>query len=238
MTPGTAIFRMAFELSPIMLTGGLAQQMTGGALPIIVFTEAANFINGLLSGGANIELDFFFAHFQPMPGSTLIDQQIGTYPFANQAVAANATIAQPLQLSMLMRCMARGALGYGTKLLTMMALQQVLAQHNSLGGTYVVVTPAGIYSNGILTALRDVSDARTEQTQNSYQWDFTFPLLTLEQAEQVQGSLMSKLTNQTQLGAGSSWSGAGPAVGNPSSLLAPSVISSAATPAGITAPFI
>src|SRR5271154_3476897 len=98
---GTAIWKLGFELSPIMLTGGLAGPM-GGMLPIIAYTEAINFVGGLLSGTENIEMDDFFAHFQPLPGSTLINLELGTYPFANQTVAANATIKQPLHLSLLM----------------------------------------------------------------------------------------------------------------------------------------
>src|SRR5208283_2080625 len=105
----------------------------GGTLPIIAFTEAANFTLGLLSGPQNIALDQFFAHFQPLPGSTLFDLQVGTYPFANQQVAANCTIQQPTSLSYVMRCPARGAIGYVAKLGTMTLLQNALQQHAALG---------------------------------------------------------------------------------------------------------
>lgn len=233
---GLAAFQLSFELSPILLIDGIATQIAGGVLPIIAITEAANFITGLLSGGSNLNLDNFFAHFQPLPGSTLFDLQIGTYPFANQSVAANATIMQPLQLSMLMRCPARNVLGYAAKLGTMMALQQVLSQHAALGGTYIVITPSYFYTNGILTNLRDVSDPESHQVQNAYQWDFTFPLLTLNQAQSVQNSLMSKLTGQTQLDS-TSWSGVGNTVASPSSLGATSLVPAAQSGAATTAPF-
>jgi len=242
MSPGLAAFKLAFQLSPIVLTGGLASSvtgsLTGGALPIIALTEAVHFIFGLLSGAENIELDDFFAHFEPLPGSTLVDNQIGTYPFANQSVAANAIIAQPLQLSMLMRCPARDELGYATKLITMMALKQALDQHNQSGGTYTVVTPSYFYTNGIMTGMRDVSNGQSHQVQNAYQMDFTFPLLTLQAAQQAQNSLMSQLTSGTQISGQPAWSGAGNAVGNANSLISPSVIpSSASLPGTSVAPF-
>lgn len=238
MTPGLAIFKLAFELSPILLTNGIAIDVPGGALPIIAFTEAAHFVSGLLSGAANIELDDFFAHFQPLPGSTLIDNQVGMYPFANQSVAANAIIAQPLQLSMLMRCPARDELGYATKLVTMLALKAVLDQHNNRGGTYTIVTPSYFYTNGILMGMRDVSDPQSHQVQNAYQLDFLFPLLTLEAAQSVQNNLMSRLTGGTQVSGQPAWSGLTPTVGNANSLAGPSLIpASSGLPAATTAPF-
>ncbi len=238
MTPGLAIFKLAFQLSPVLLTNGIAKYVPGGALPIIALTEAAHFLTGLLSGAGNIELDDFFAHFQPMPGGTLVDNQIGMYPFANQAVAANAIIAQPLQLSMLMRCPARDELGYATKLATMLALKAVLDQHNNLGGTYTVVTPSYFYTNGILTGMRDVSDAQSKQVQNAWQLDFLFPLLTLETAQSVQNNLMSKLTGGTQLSGQPTWSGITPSIGNVNSLAGPALIPSlSGSPAATTAPF-
>lgn len=205
--PGYYAFKLAFELSPILMVNGLAKNIPGGTLPIVAITQALDFFTSLISGSENIELDAFFARFQPLPGSTLVDYQVGTYPFANQTIAANALIQQPLQLSMLMRCPARDFLGYGTKLITMTALQEAMTQHASLGGTYTVLTPSLFYTNGLLTAMRDVSDAQSKQAQNAYQLDFTFPLLTLEAAQEAQNSLMSKITNGTQISGQPAWSG-------------------------------
>lgn len=214
---GLAIWSLAFQKSPIMLTGGLAGPM-GGMLPIIAFTEAINFVAGLISGTDNIEMDNFFANFQPLPGSTLINLEIGSYPFANQTVAANATIKQPRQLSMLMRCPARNELGYYAKLATMTALQQALDQHSSLGGTYTIITMSQIYTNGILTALRDVSDPESHQVQNAYQWDFTFPLLTLNDAQSAQNNLMGQLTSGTQVTDPPAWSSVSTAINSPNNV--------------------
>lgn len=225
MSPGLAVFKLAFQLSPIMFVGGIATNLPGGMLPIIAITEATHFLTGLLSGADNIELDNFFANFAPMPGSSLAKFEVGTYPMANQAVAGNAILASPVNLSMLMHCPARDELGYPLKLVTMMALRQVIQQHAVLGGTYTIVTPAGFYQNGILLDLRDVSDGRSTQPQNAYQWDFFFPLLTLQQAQAAQSSLMSKLTSGTQTDG--SWSGGGSAVASPNSLATPSIIPSA-----------
>ncbi len=219
---GTSIWKLGFQLSPIMLTGGIAGGL-GGMLPIIAFTQAVDFVAGILSGTVDLEMDDFFAHFQPLPGSTLIDVELGNYPFANQTIAANAIIKQPLRLSMLMRCPVRNELSYFTKLATMTLLQQVLDYHSSNGGTYTVITPAQIYTNGILKTLRDVSDQESKQVQNAYMWDFEFPLITLAQAAQAQNSLMGQLTAGTQV-TSPTWSGVGNSISAPNSLIGSSII--------------
>lgn len=234
-TPGSIAYKLAFEISPIILVGGV---IPGGMLPIITFTQAIDFVAGILSGSDVTDLDEFFAHFQPLSGGTLIDNQIGTYPFANQAVAANAIIAQPLMLSMLMICPARGELGYPLKLATMIALQAVLSQHNAAGGTYSVVTPSFFYTNGIMTGMRDISSQRSKQPQTEWQLDFAFPLLTLEQATSVQSALMQKITNGTQIDGAPAWSNPANVVGNPNPAVTPSVVPAAADlPGASTAPF-
>jgi hypothetical protein len=238
--PGFVAFKLAYQVSPILLTGGLAGQIPGGVLPIIAITEAASFFSGLLTGPDNIELDNFWATFRPMPGGTLIDNQIGTYPFANQAVAANAIIAQPLVLSMLMQCPARAGLGMITKLITVTALKLALDQHNQSGGTYTVVTPSYFYTNGILLNMRDVTPGDSvDQPQSHWQLDFAFPLLTLNAAQQLQNNLMAKLTNGSQVDGQPAWSGTSPTVGAPNSLAAPSLIPvTSGLPSANTAPFI
>lgn len=217
---GRTIFRLGYEISPIVLVGGWAAGMSGGYMPIVALTETANFILGLLRGSADLTLDDFFAHFRPAPGSTLIDNQIGRYPFANQTVAANAIITQPLKVSLLMVCPVRAEGGYTNKLITMTALQQTLAQHNVSGGTYIVATPSYVYANCVMTGMRDVSSGETKQPQTAWQLDFEQPLITLAEAQAAQNSLMSKLT--AGLPTDGALSGPGVAAGNPTaSLVAP-----------------
>lgn len=236
ISPGLTAFKLSFEISPVILTGGIAQAIPGGMLPIVAITEALNFVDGLLSGGDALSLDDFFAHFVPLPGSTLIDQQIGEYTFANQAVAANATIAQPLQIALRMICPAKEDLGYAVKLATMTALQATLAQHNSAGGTYTVATPSYFYTNCVMLDLTDGSNQQSKQAQNTYVWRFRRPLLTLQDAQQAQNNLMSQITNGTQINGVPAWSGLGPTVGNPASLAGPAgAVPSAISPAGANA---
>lgn len=230
----SSAFKLGFQISPIILTGGVATNIPGGMLPIVSITEAANFVTGLLSGGTETSLDDFFAHFQPAPGMTLVENAVGHYPFANQAIAANAIIAQPLRLSMLMICPVKSEGGYIAKLATMSALKAVLAQHGASGGLYTVATPSGILPNGILLTLRDISAGDTKQVQHTWQWDFEFPLVTLQQAEQAQNTLTSKLTNG--LPTDGSLSGAGSTIGIPASGAAPSLIPAAQPLSGVLAP--
>lgn len=227
-------FQLGFDISPIILTGGGSlTNLTGGMLPIVAITEAASFVNGILNGGIETGLDDFFAHFRPLPGSTLIDNAVGHYPFANQAIAANAIITQPLRISLLMFCPAKDTGGYIAKLATMTALQNALSQHIASGGTFTVATPSFIYTNCLLLSLKDISGGETKQAQYVWQWDFEQPLITQQDADQAQNSLMQKLTNGSPTDG--SLSGPGNTVGFPPSGAAPSVIPSTQSLAGASA---
>jgi hypothetical protein len=238
ISAGLAAYKLSFQLSPVILTGGIATNIPGGMLPILAVTEALNFTDGLLSGGDDLDLDNFFANYYPVAGSTLIDQVLGEYPFANQAVAANAVIRQPLVISLRMVCPARGEGGYAIKLATMMALQATLSQHNASGGTYTVATPSFFYTNCVHLRLYDVSNTADKQPQNTYQWDFRKPLLTLEDAQQAQNNLMSQISAGTPINGQPAWSGLSPTVGNPASLGAIGTVPAAGSPvaAGAASP--
>ena len=236
MTPGTAQWILSFQLAPIVLCGGIAQNVPGGVMPITQITEAASFPAGLLNAGGPPNLDDYFANFAPLPGATLGENQIGEYPFANQSVAANALIAQPLTISMLMICPARQPGGYATALATMMSLAAALNQHDSLAGTYTIVTPRQYFTDCVRLRMVDVSSAETHQAQNSWQLDFRKPLLTLEAAQAAQNTLMAKMGGGTQIVGQPGYSGSGPTVGQPSSLAGTSLPSGAATAGAGTAP--
>ena len=105
-----ADFKLSFELSPIYLTGGIAGNISGGYMPIIQLTQGLDF--STLLGGLTLDPDDYFAHFKPISGKRLTSQAIGTFPFANQATAANAVIQMPLNVSMLMICPAGNSVSY------------------------------------------------------------------------------------------------------------------------------
>lgn len=226
-------FQLSYEISPIILTGGSASGVPGGMNPIISMLQPDAFSDGgISSDGSDLPLDQYFAKFVPLPGSTLIENAVGEYPFANQAVAANAIITQPLKLSMLMICPVKDG-GYSQKLSIMTALRSSLADHINQGGTFSVATPAFLYTNLLLLRLTDVTDGQTKQVQMQYQWDFYKPLLTQEDAEAAENNLMSKISGGTPVeGDPPTWSGTPPTVGEPPSLAAPSVIPAASNLSG------
>lgn len=190
------IFQLGYEISPIILNNGIADLIPGKMLPIVAITEFANFTSALIGGNLDLSLDNYFAHFKPLPGSELINNEIADYPFANLTVAANSIIARPLPISLIMNCPAKSEGDYVLKLATMTALKKVLDQHNQSGGTYTVATPSYIYTNCLLKNLRDVS-AQSTQVQTAWQWDFEQPLLTQSQANATQmvlNSVMSKIS--------------------------------------------
>jgi hypothetical protein len=175
-----------------------------------------------------------------MPGGTVLDLQIGEYPFANQAIAANALIQQPLQVSMVLKIPATPApvsgigisigpisssgisnigTGYLSKSAMFTFFAQSLQRHANLGGLYGVLTPALTYSNCILKRLQDISDAQSSQAQWQWRLDFEQPLLSTQQAQQAQNTLMNKLSTGAAIPGTPSYSG--PALPN-TSLIAPS----------------
>lgn len=192
-------YELAFQISPIILQGGIAASVQGGMLPIISLT-----------GGPTKDATEAFAIYLPLPGSTLISQSVGMYPFANQSIAANATVQQPLTLSLAMIAPVNQAGGYLTKLQAFSALQRSLEQHNAAGGTYIVATPAFVYKDLILTAMTDITPEvsdENKQVQIQYQLDFIQPIVTLQGAAAAQSALMQKITNGTKFNGAPTWSG-------------------------------
>jgi hypothetical protein len=210
MGVGLAAFKMAFELSPIILVGGVADLVPFKMLPIMAITEAINLPLGLLGPSGDVNLDNFFAHYQPLPGASLIEQDIATYPFANQQTAANAIITKPMQVSFQMTVPAKGPGGYYAKLPIMMMLQRVLETHNKSGGTYTLLTPSFIYVNCLLVSMRDTSTSATRQVQNTWQLEFVKPLITINDAQNAEGALnnlMQQMDSGSQVAGQPSLSG-------------------------------
>lgn len=224
---GQAAFKIAYELSPIYLTGGIAANMPGGSLPILTVLQVASFSAGVLQNAGGIDTttdtDQFFAHFKPLPGAELIVQDIAHYPFANQAVAANATIQKPLRIGLRMTAPASPTVPYSTKLSIMTALQNQLVAHNAAGGTYTVFTPSFYYTDCLLESLAQEGE-EGEQSQVSWRWIFEQPLLTLQSAQAAQNNLMAKFTSGAQITGQPAYSGLAPTVGTPSSLAQGSVV--------------
>jgi len=186
-----------------MLVGGIVSAAQGGQMPIIYFTGDLDIFNN-----PDADPQDFFARFLPLPGSTLISNQVGMYPFANQQVAANAIIVQPLTLSMLMIAPVKNPGGYLTKLSQFTSLQNSLYQHCIAAGTFNVATPSYIYNNLILTGMTDVTHGDNQQQQIQWQLDFIQPLLTLTDTTAAQSNLMSKFSSGASFPPGPiGWSG-------------------------------
>jgi hypothetical protein len=209
-----AQYNLAFQVSPIILQGGIAASAQGGLLPIIalygqlgLFGSTTTDENGRPTTVPPASADQFFAQYMPLPGSTLINNAVGMYPFANQQVAANAIIQQPLTLSMLMIAPVNQPGGYLTKLSTFTALQGSLQAHSAAGGTFSVATPAFVFSNLIMTGMTDITHGDGNQPQIEWQLDFIQPLLTIQAAAAAQSALMAKISSGGQINGTPAWSG-------------------------------
>lgn len=210
------LYKLGFEISPVILCDGIAQSIPGGMLPIVALTQSASFVSGLLGGAIELtDLDKYFCHWRAAPGATMIDYDIGRYPFANQAVAANALLAQPLRIPLLMDAPVNENTGAMTKLVTLSALQAVLQAHANLGGTFIIATPGIIYSGCILRTVRDMTGQNDPQPQRQWMWDFEQPLVTETGAEQAINNYLSKIDNGDKTTAGA-WTNTVAAIGNTS----------------------
>lgn len=186
----------SFQQNPITLVGGVAGT---GLLPISSIMQAQNYPNGI-TGKADPTKPTF-ASFRPVSGHSLLVNEIATYPFANQATAANAVIAQGLNVSLEMLVPANNFVTASSKLSIMTALKATLDQHTALGGWYNVATPSYVYSGCLLTSLVDASDSGDgEQVQVRWIWNFFQPLITASQLQAAQNASMAKVSSQTQNG--------------------------------------
>ncbi|EMD6815664.1 hypothetical protein [Citrobacter koseri] len=210
------LYKLGFEISPVILCDGVAQSIPGGMLPIVALTQSASYVSGLLGGAIELtDLDKYFCHWRAAPGATMIDYDIGRYPFANQAVAANALLSQPLRIPLLMDAPVNENTGAMTKLVTLSALQAVLQAHANLGGTFIVATPGIIYSNCILRTVRDVTGSNDTLPQRQWLWDFEQPLISETGADQAINSYLTKIDNGDKA-TESAWTSTVSAIGNTS----------------------
>jgi hypothetical protein len=195
-------YKLMYQVCPIMLVGGIASQIPDGMLPVLnlmyMDTPSLADQNRPLMLPDNIQdLDEVFGTFNVLPGGTLITQTIGKYPFANQWVAANAVIREPLTVSVIMDAPMRGNQAWSTRQVIFMALKATLDSHNNQGGMYTIATPAYMYENMVMTSLTDNSRGNNSIPQNAWRWDFEKPLIVLSELQGAQNIHLKALSNQT-----------------------------------------
>lgn len=189
-------FKLAFEISPIILVDGIANHVPGGAIPIAVFTEGLSMTYGQVVSGS--DLANFTTRFYPMAGTSMIAQEIGTYPFYDMATAANSVVKMPNRITMQMVRPANAENApYPEKIVTFTALKTALDYHNANGGSYTVLTPACVYTGCLMRNMIDVSGFSDDNKQVQHTWSIEFeqPLLRLNQLEQVMGNMMQKFND-------------------------------------------
>ena len=190
MNFGREAWRFAFEISPIILTRGIASLGVNGMLPILALTEPGNFFE--MAIGGNFTIDQMFAHWEVLPGTGLIKNTVGKYPFFNQIVASNAIIQEPLSISFIMNCPAQNTGGMYGKISTIAGLKTALDYHIQNGGTFTLLTPSYIYTDCLLTEVKSVQ-GEDKQIQSAWQFDFEKPLITNPE-ENGKSTLMQKIS--------------------------------------------
>lgn len=200
--PDRRNYQLSYQVCPIFLTNGLAGN-AGGMLPITTFLKPGSTATSLTqlanaaAGTTTPDLDQAFAHFRVVPGGTIAKFSPALYPYANQQVAANALIFEPLTVSLRMEIPVNTPRGFQYKFVTMSSLQACIQLHASLGGTYTVATPVMTYLNALLLDIVDVSTPDSPTPQNAFQWNFITPLVTLQAAQAAQSTFMTNITNGT-----------------------------------------
>lgn len=191
-------YETSFQTCPIILVGGSV-----GMMPIVNLLSSNKYPLGLTSTADAIDnIDNpanFFGQFRVMPGHSLMENEVATYPVANQTVAANAVITDPLRVSLEMIVPAGGQISFSDKLGIMTSLKGALDKHTAEGGWYNVSTPSYIYQGCLLTSLTDATDEEEGgQVQVRWIWSFMQPLLTVAAAQAAQNQAMAKISAQTQ----------------------------------------
>ena len=186
-----SVYDLSFQVSPIIFHNGIASGMPGNLLPVIALT-------GLINGNG-LSLDDFYARYLPIPGGTVINQAIATYPFANQSVAANAIITEPKNISLMMIAPVRDMGGYLTKLALFTSLVTSFETHNQSGGTYHIATPSFIYTDCVMGSMTDITSGDTKQKQLMWQLDFVKPLVTMNDAAAAFSKQISALSGGQQI---------------------------------------
>jgi hypothetical protein len=187
--------KLDYQINPIILVGGIAGQIPGGMIPLLsMFTTGATTSLGLPFDIG--DLDDAFGAFNILPGGTLISNSIAKYPFANQSVAANAIIREPLTLSVIMDAPMRGVNAWNVKRMIFTTLKMTLDSHNDAGGMYTVYTPAFQYDNLVMVSLTDNSRGNNSLPQNAWRFDFERPLVALTDLVGAWNQFMQKIGNQ------------------------------------------
>lgn len=195
----------AFQTSPIIMSGGIFSSALGGMMTLSGL--ASSVINSVT--GSDI---LPTVRYVPLPGATVINNTVATYPFANRYVAGNAVIRNPKNVSLMMIAPVNSVGGYLLKMATFMALQSTFEAHTAAGGTFHVLTPSYPYFDCVMTSMTDVTSGEGKQQQIMWQIDFVQPLVTQQQAQTAYNGMLSMISGGQQLTT-SSWSGAASVAG-------------------------
>lgn len=182
-------FRRDYQLDPITLVQGIAQNLPSGRMSILVLTEGSTDVGF-------VDESRYFAQFRPAPGGTLLDFGISEYPFASMAMAANAVVQNARSIAMIMDCPARtDGNSYPALQAKLTGFVQQLTTHILKGGTFDLTTPGYIYEDCLLRRIVDVTPAGDKKVQQRFQLEFYQPLITQQAAAAAYNNLYNKLAN-------------------------------------------
>lgn len=190
------IYSLAFEKSPILLTGGIAQ-LVGGTLPIIALSEGMNILSNAITGNIKgiLEGETFFI-FKPIAGGSVIRNAVAMTPFYNQVTVANSLISEPNTISLRCLCPISRSNHALSKTVKFTNIVNLLEYHNNNGGLYTVLTPSYIYRDCIMQNIIDENSSvdGSSQFQSVWRMDFIQALVSKSSATHVLNHFMEKAT--------------------------------------------
>ena len=203
-------WKALYQVNPLFMVGGSFVGLPGQVFP---FSGLAGALLGVVQGALGSGSPYI-GEWLVMPGGKMVSQAAATYPFASLQIAANATVQEPLSLSMLLRAPVKDGFGYLTKPAIWTSIQAALTAHNNAGGTYIIFTPGLFYQGGILLDVFDATDGETKQEQVDWQFDFFFPLITQQGASASFSSAMQTMQGGGPVNGTLNWSATARGIAN------------------------
>lgn len=192
-----SLYDLAFQISPVIFSGGIASGIRGGMLPVVAT------LSSLIDITLSQDIPW---RFVVKPGGTVINQAIGLYPFANQRVAANAVVEEPLYIGLQLISPVNQTAGYTTKLAVFTSLRDTFQNHIDMGGTFIIATPSYIYEDCLLLSITDATSG-TRQQQILWNLEFQKPLVSTSGAKQAYSQLLDKIEKNLKVGPNPEWHG-------------------------------
>lgn len=176
-------YELTYTCNPVILTGGIAGD--GGFLSIA----------DILQGGVPFKPADYWAQWSDNAGNTILSYSTAEIPFIDTIAAANAQYRNADRVSFIMSTPHRKAGDVINQLGRMQGLRQQLEQHQSDGGTFMLLTAYKIWNNALLENITavDLVEVGDSPSKIGFLWNFIVPLIDTDKATNSYNDMMKKI---------------------------------------------